>query len=231
MAVHLDKIILSLLSIVYINNAYAQYDFYLQTDIYKSSDWHNLLHYEKGKSVIDKNSAFFLSPEGYKNPKAEYIATIKEFLNTDNLNDKHAICRYPARFNYILQTLNLSADKFPKPNCYDYTEYKNKVPFEKISIIFAAENNISPSTMLGHSFLKIEGQNKAHSFSYFAAFDTTNSLNFYTKVLTSGIDGMYILSPYRVKQNEYINKEKRSLWEFELQLNENEKEKLKAHLW
>ncbi len=231
MAVHLDKIILSLLSIVYINNAYAQYDFDLQNDIYKSSDWHNLLHYEKGKSVIDKNSAFFLSPEGYKNPKAEYIATIKEFLNTDNLNDKHAICRYPARFNYILQTLNLSDDKFPKPNCYYYTEYKNKVPFEKISIIFAAENNISPSTMLGHSFLKIEGQNKAHSFSYFAAFDTTNSLNFYTKVLTSGIDGMYILSPYRVKQNEYINKEKRSLWEFELQLNENEKEKLKAHLW
>ena len=154
----------------------------LSSNIYNSLEWHNLLHYINGGSAINKNSTFFLSPDGYKNPKAEYIATIKEFLNTDNLSNQHAICRYPARFNYILQSSNLSANDFPKPTCYDYTEYKNKVPFEKIFIVFASENNISPSTMLGHSFLKIEGQNKAHSFSYFAAFDTTDSLNFYTKV-------------------------------------------------
>ena len=239
--VKLNKLIcFSISCTVSIANAYGAYTYeYLQrisTDsIYHSLSWKKLIHYENGKSVINNDSDFFLSSEGYKNPKAEYIATLKAILNSDKEDNNHAICRYPARFNYIVNSLNLAKDKFPTPRCIDYQEYLKKVPLDNIYIVFAAENNQSPSSMLGHTFLKISGQDengtRQHSFSYFAALDNANSLKFYIDVMTAGLDGAYVLSPYQTKADEYLLGEKRSLWEFELKLSSEEKEKLKQHLW
>ena len=207
----------------------------LESAIYNNVEWLNLLHYHKGKSVINSDSTFFLSNVGYKDAKEEYLATLKAIFNPADANDNHAICRYPARFNYIVNSLNLSKNDFPEPHCSDYQEYQDKVPFDKIYIVFAAENNQTPTSMLGHTFLKIIGQDKdvtrQHSFSYFATLDNTNSLMFYTDIMTIGLDGAYVLSPYQVKADEYLFNEKRSLWEFELKLSPEEKEKLKQHLW
>ena len=230
----------SILCAVGIKNAYSAYTYeYLRNisteSIYNSSIWKNILHYENDKSVINSDSDFFLSSTGYKDSKAEYIATLKAILNTDDENNNHAICRYPRRFNYIVNYLNLTKDKFPNPHCVDYQEYLQKVPLDKIYIVFAAENNQSPSSMLGHTFLKLSGQDenvtREHSFSYFAALDNANSLKFYIDIITVGLDGAYILSPYQIKADEYLLGEKRSLWEFELKLSTKEKEKLKQHLW
>ena len=66
--------------------------------------------------------------------------------------------------------------------------------------------------MMGHAFLKLQGTNenglKEHSFSYFAAFNIENSLQFYIDIITTGIDGAYILSPYKNKIDEYLIGEK-----------------------
>ncbi len=203
--------------------------------IYESQEWKNLLHYDGNKSVINSDSTFFLSPEGYNNPRAEYLATLKAMSDSDVQDDGHAICRYPARFEYILSKLKLSKNDFPKVKCKAYREYLEKVPFDKVAIVFAAENNISPSSMMGHTFLKISGKNskgyKEHAFSYFAAVDKADSLQFYIDVMTVGIDGAYILLPYREKENDYLYGEKRSLWEFDLKMTPAEKQKLKQHLW
>lgn len=205
------------------------------TEIYESQEWKNLLHYDGNKSVINSDSNFFLSPVGHYNPKEEYLATIQALLNNQIKDDNHAICRYPARFNYILNKLNLSKKDFPDVKCTKYQEYLDKVPFDNVAIVFAAENNVSPSSMMGHTFLKIAGKNstgyKEHAFSYFATFDETNSLRFYINVLTTGISGAYALLPYREKETDYLYNEKRSLWEFNLNLLPAEKYKLKQHLW
>ncbi len=203
----------------------------LSSNVFNSLEWHNLLHYNNGKSAINEDSTFFLSPDGYKNPKSEYVATVIGLFSDKNINNDSVFCKYPARVDFILKHNELDKRSIPQHKCSEYEEYNQKVPFDDVSIIFASENNISPSTMLGHSFLKIDGNNKSHSFSYFAAFDKMNSFNFYTRVLTSGVDGMYILSPYQEKSNEYINNEDRSLWEFKLKLTDKEKQYLKKHLW
>ena len=200
-------------------------------EIYDSLEWKNILHYDDRKSVINSNSDFFLSSDGYINPKSEYEATLKSLTNEASLNDKHTICMYPARFNYIVSSLNLSKELFPKPNCKEYEEYKKNVLFENVYIVFASENNFSPSSMMGHTFLKIDGGEKSHAFSYFAALNNADSIKFYIDILTSGIDGAYILSPYIEKSSEYLYKEQRSLWEFKLDLNDKDKIRLKEHLW
>ncbi len=200
-------------------------------EIFKSLDWKNLLHYNGEKSVINKDSTFFLSSRGYINPKEEYLATLDSFFSKEPPDDNHAICKYPARFDFIVNSLKIPKKAFPNPDCKAYQEYLDKIVFNDVSVIFAAENNMSPSSMMGHSFLKIAGEGKEHAFSYFAAFDKADSLDFYIKVFIDGVDGAYILSPYREKVSEYLYKEKRSLWEFKLKLNPKEKERLKAHLW
>ncbi len=204
----------------------------LNESIYHSKEWLNLLHYHNGRSVINPDSTFFLSEEGYKNPKAEYIATVTAILDKKN----KAFCEYPARTNFIISSMKLNPSEFDFLQCTEYQEYLKKVPMDTISIIFASENNQSPSSMLGHTFLKISGYDnnsvtRQHSFSYFAALDNANSLNFYIDVMTVGLDGAYILSPYQIKAGEYLFEEKRSLWEFELKLSAEEKERLKQHLW
>lgn len=213
-------------------NTYAQQ---LNNQIWLKNDWKNLLHYSGERSVINSDSDFFLSPDGYKNSQAEYFATLKAMADNDiSKGDNHAICRYPARFNYIVRSLNLKANNFPQPQCLAYEEYQQKVPIEKVAIVFASENNISPSSMIGHTFLKLSGTNdrglKEHSFSYFAALNQID-LKFYVDAVTTGLDGAYVLSPYSEKAAEYLYKEKRSLWEFDLKLTPSEIERLKMHLW
>lgn len=202
-----------------------------ENDIYNNVEWLNLLHYYKGRSVINPDSTFFLSKVGYKDSKAEYIATVETILNKSN----KIFCQYPARTNFLISSLKLNPKYFDFSQCDDYQEYLKKVPLDNIYIVFAAENNQSPSSMLGHTFLKISGQDenvtRQHSFSYFAALDNANGLKFYVDVITVGLDGAYILSPYQIKADEYLFGEKRSLWEFELKLSTEEKEKLKQHLW
>lgn len=218
------------LAIVFISTeAYANHNT-INKEIFTSLDWKNLLHYNGEKSVINKDSDFFLSSDGFYNPEAEFKTTLEEFYRPAQLNNNHAICRYPARFDYILRSLKLSKNSFPSPICSEYQKYEEKVVFDKVYVVFAAENNLVPSSMMGHTFLRIDGNTRSHAFSYFATFTNTTTLKFYADIIR-GIDGAYMLSPYKNKSAEYLHQEGRSIWEFELDLTAEEKSKLKKHLW
>ena len=53
----------------------------LNAKIYENPKWLALLHYENGKSRVQKGSNFFLAQNGHKNAKDEYIATIERFFD------------------------------------------------------------------------------------------------------------------------------------------------------
>jgi len=95
----------------------------LQSDIYKYQEWSNLLHYDKKKSVINSNSTFFLSNDGYKNPKSEYITTIKALFNDTIKDDNAIICKFPARINFISQKTNIDLHKLFPHKCNNYEEF------------------------------------------------------------------------------------------------------------
>jgi hypothetical protein len=65
---------------------------------YDFSMWKTLLHYKGKKSVIGQESAFFISPNGNQNAKAELDATIMA-LKTDSKTQ----CKYPARLDFYLK--------------------------------------------------------------------------------------------------------------------------------
>lgn len=86
-----------------------------QEKLYQSKQWLNLLHYQGDESVVDDTSSFFFSPQGHHNPQAEMIAYVKALFQSDQLADQHAICRFPARFHYLLQQIDLTPVDFPHP--------------------------------------------------------------------------------------------------------------------
>lgn len=232
-------IIYTTCGIINISFAYANstYDLMVNSNIYINKEWLDLLHFENGKSTINNNSTFFISNNGYKDAKEEYIATINSFFDETRKDDTSTKCMYPARTYYILEQLSISLSELPTHVCNGFEEYLEKVPINSVKIIFAAEDNRYPASILGHSFIKLQGHDKneqlrEHAFSFFAVFQhEDNILLNYAKAAVGGTNGIFSLSPYSDKISEYLYEEKRSLWEFELKLSEQEIKKLQRHLW
>ena len=194
----------------------------------KDIEWLNLLHYSGSKSQIDKDSDFFLTKTGYKNPKAEYIATAQALVAPGSTIH----CRYPARANFIKK--HNPHIKYSLSQCNEYLQFVDKVPVDSVAVVFAAENSQSPASMMGHSFLLLSGKNEQspqHAFGYMAKVNDVNPIRYILGGLFFGLDGFYQLTPYIKQKQEYLNNQQRSLWQFELMLDKEQKELLKQHIW
>ena len=91
--------------------------------------------------------------------------------------------------------------------------------------------------MFGHTFLRINSAHNSKLLSYafnYAADanpNKTNAILFAIKGLTGGYYGKYSLLPYYEKLKEYRDTEQRDIWEYDLNLNEDEILKMVQHIW
>jgi len=205
-----------------------------KVDLSKQSQWQLLLHYKNSSSIIT-DKKFFYAQDGDVNAKSELEATIEHFFDDENLGNKHAICRYPARFKWIKEQLNLPDSLFAKPNCSELKNHLLNTSAKKISIVFASENVNNLLSMMDDIFIKIEGEKEnkevSHAIGYFARLDISNIVTFIAKTLTSGTDGTYVLEPYQDNVDKYNDLEKRSLWEYKIKLSNSQLELLSLHIW
>ena len=104
--------------------------------------------------------------------------------------------------------------------------FDEHVFIDSASFVLVAESQSSLASMFGHSFLKLEGRNKKHGLSYYNSVNS--SILSYLNVIIGNSNGIYVLMPYDEMKHSYVQKEKRSLWEFRLKLSEQEREQLKA---
>ncbi|MDR2081716.1 MAG: DUF4105 domain-containing protein [Campylobacteraceae bacterium] len=195
------------------------------------SSWKALLHYKDNTSIIDEESPFFISKMGYKEPLLELNATIDTLKR-----DKNASCRYPARLDFLLEYNLIKQDELLKTSCEEYETYLKKVPFDSVYFVFTAEDHSRIESLMGHSFIKIiglddEGVMRSHSFLFTALIFNDANVVDYARALFGGIDGSYQLAPYSAAVDTYVNLQKRSLWEFELNLSPKAKTRLRKHMW
>lgn len=197
--------------------------------LHKSHIWHSLLHLDKDKKPSINTPQFLLSYDDFS-PKKELDATIKSFLN-----DKKAICKYPARFSWLNSELDLgiSADL---AECSEFNEYIQKTNPIDLKLVFASEQVESPSSMMGHIFFKLEGVGKdgykrENAISFFTVIDTLNLPYLAVQSTLLGMKGYFVLSPYRAQIERYLNIEDRSIWEYELNLTEYQKKLIYYHFW
>ena len=214
-------------------------DLQTASDLSKDKEWLDLLHYHKigltssFESQAD-DPAFFFADTGKADPKAELNATIAAFDNSD-LSEKSAICRFPARLHWLKSKGLLSSKD--NSTCSEFTEWFKKIDAKSLTLAFPAAYLNSPSSMYGHTFIRINrksGSNPLldYSINYAANADPDdNELVFSYKGLSGGYPGVFSVLPYYQKVNEYSFLEARDVWEYELDLTQEEVEQFVRHAW
>jgi hypothetical protein len=181
----------------------------LNLHLYNKSYWKYLLYFDGDKSRI-KEKKFFLSPNGYKNPKSELIYTIRYFIKTKNR------CKYPLRYEWL--------------NKYLHFNFNTKCKIDKLinsiknlKFVFASYKYNSAGSIFGHTFLKIETTKGNYAINFAAKIPKSDGL---FKYIYSGISGKYISRfkkmNYSFKDIEYRNEEFRDIYEFKLNLSKQE---------
>ncbi len=229
------------------NNAYIRQLQQSASDkgLWQHPEWLNLGHYLQSRLVADNYSnavddeRFFYAASGKTSPQAELEATLAAFFSEQQSANEHALCRSPARFNWLSLHLQIDPERLPEPVCSDYIEWRSRIHAESVTLVFPTYQLNSPSSMFGHTLLRLdpaEDENWSDWLSYAVNFGANisnddNSLFYAWKGLTGGYPGQFIVMPYYEKIKEYNRIEKRDIWEYRLNLQPAEVELLVTHLW
>jgi len=187
-----------------------------------------------GESEID-DSRFFFSSSGKTNAKDELDATLDAFFNEERFDDNSSACRFPARKVWLQEKLGI--DDFPQVECREYEDTLQRLNPKSATLVFPAAHINSPASMFGHTFLRVNSAYKSRLLSYAINYaadanpDDTNAAAFAVKGLFGGYFGKYSLLPYYEKLKEYRDTEQRDIWEYDLNLNEEEVLKMVRHIW
>jgi len=198
--------------------------------LYENMYWAKLLHYRGSISEID-SSNFFISANGKKDKKKELFETIKALQN----GTQNVLCRFPLRVEWLKQNIPNLEDTIVSYSCEELDNFVRFTNAKYVSLVFPTAHINSPASMYGHTFLKI-GTNKdtpliASAVNYAAKTAETNGLIFAYKGIFGGYEGRYSILPYYEKLKEYNNIEQRDVWEYDLDLSQEEIDKLVLHTW
>jgi len=213
----------------------------------ESNTWRKLLLYEyniSGKGEYTSavlSDSFFLSESGKKSPYLELRSTIQEFsLSWSEIkdNDKHPICKFPARAIWLNQQYP-DYFKYDTSMCTTYNEWSLKKSTESISIVFATGYLGNPASFFGHTLIKFNSgviTNKTKlsdvSINYGAIIpDNENPIEYIFKGLTGGYDAGFTSIDYYFHNHNYGENELRDMWEYELDFSSEEIELILAHAW
>ena len=209
-------------------------------ELYNAPYWKTLLHYKpspfhKNKSLVD-DPMFFCAKKGKTNPKAELEATIKAFFSpAPGKDERHAIERFPGRFKWICDELNLSKEDFPYNGDAFYQAIIQKINPGDVYLIFPAGFLKNPASVFGHTLLLVEskGQSRllANSINYGAVSNITGGVLYAFLGLVGGFRGYFAFVPYYEKIKQYANMDMRDMWEYRLNFSEEEKDRMLRHVF
>ena len=209
--------------------------------LWQKTEWLNLLHYNKEYnryvSQVD-DQRYFYSEDGRTNPESELISTIKHLFIPKENHNQQTQCQFVARSQWLLEQLKINTAYLPIVHCDEYLEWRGLIQADSVTLIFPAYHLNSPSSMFGHTLLRLDksGEAKSEWLSYAVNFganvdDDDNSFEYAYRGLAGGYPGIFITEPYFKKIQEYNRIEHRDIWEYKLNLTANETEKMTSHLW
>jgi len=205
--------------------------------------WRRLLHDRRNlfgyyESEVD-DPHFFLDSRGRKNPSAELDATLTAFFEPPVIDSdtQHPQCRFPARYAWLKDQLGFD-NRLQEQACPRFEQWRDSMNAASVTVIFASYYMNNPSSMYGHSFLRLNGKGHTasehlldYTVNYAADVNTHNGILFAIYGLTGGYRGRFSTMPYYAKVQEYNNLESRDLWEYALTLDPAAVDRMLRHLW
>jgi hypothetical protein len=197
--------------------------------------WLALLHYEHpGSGSYVRDPDFFLHENGDRDPVAELEASRQRLSRDAELR-----CRFVARYQWLRDRGLIEEQYDPRRECEEYRQWRDELNTGRAVLVFAASYLNSPSSMFGHTFLRFDpadSRMEATLMSFALNFGAVvppgdNSLLFAWRGIGGGYPGYFTLQPYYEKVQEYSRLENRDLWEYPLDLDAEELDRLLAHVW
>ena len=217
----------------------------IEKNLYTDPVWLAILGYEdqgvlrNATTSVYVDDAAFLDPTGSHDPKAEMVATLNSLYQEVDFNpNNHAQCTYRARYFWLNKQLGLKAKGLPIVECDEYAAWRQAETVDSISIMLVSGFLENPASYYGHNMMKLNG------VSEFSTDLQNESLNFGADIpvedgiikyiyngLTGGYNGVFSTAEFFHYANNYGQIEHRDIWEYKLDLNEDELELMLALVW
>ncbi len=211
----------------------------VKVQAWKSDYWLKLLYYKKRlfgrERSLSENPQFFLAKWGNISPRLELEAAL-DGLFFEGEPGESPECRFPERYKWLREKFNIPASSFPSPECKDFEDWKTGLDPESVSLIFAAASPDSPSAFYGNTLLRLRkrgapGGLQDNGADYSAAADAERGFFFALKSIAGAYPAQFSILPYEEKLQQYRDIKNRDLWEFPLELNQDEIDRLLRHAW
>ena len=199
--------------------------------------WLRLLHYDTAHHQgTFLSEYFYISQQGKYDPAAELRATLLA-LETPVADESHPRCRFPARYAWLANQLQQPTWQTIPRACKRLRKWLVENPLRSVSLLMVSGYLGNPASMFGHAILKLDTAGDEHDL-----FDTT--INYGALVppkepviayifngLFGGYQSGYSDRYFYTQDIVYTNTEARDIWEYELNLNPEQKKLLQFHIW
>jgi hypothetical protein len=207
-------------------------------------EWHVLLHYRRnlfgGFTSMQDDEGFFMAADGKTNPQAELTATLTQFFSNELVgrSKQPAQCAFIARYDWLKEKLQFDEQRLPAQPCERFHRWFNEFNADAISVIFPTGFMNNPSSMFGHTFLRIDSKGQtpqtrilAYTINYAAQLPPDTGPEYAIKGIFGGYPGYYSTIPYYLKVQEYRDIENRDIWEYRLDFTPQQVRRLLMHTW
>jgi hypothetical protein len=219
----------------------------LATDV----EWLRLGHWRwslLGRHGEPDGPEFYLAPNGKSDPDAELEATLRGFFEPgpdEAIRPKrplyqHPYCRFPARRAWLDRQLHFDPARLPARDCPEYRAFLARLDAESATVVFSSYFLSNPASAFGHTFLRINKRGTESrenrelldtGVNYAAYAPTKNPFVYALRGLFGLWEGNFSVLPYYYKVREYNGAEFRDLWEYELNLSQEQLSMVVSHIW
>ena len=226
--------------------------------LYFFDDQRNLIGKKKDSSIVD-DAAFYLSKYGQHDSAAELDALLVALADemattsdngtannntsnraTENLGQNSVMCRFPARVQWLTDTLNIDKSGL-QTDCPELNDWMQKLAPEQLSIMFAQEYLDNPISAFAHTLLRIDSKasvadpsqiHHAVALNYTVGGDSSDNFLVYAiKSMSGGYDNLIEIDPYPEKLAKYLQEDERDAWTYQLALTPAEVQQIMLHVW
>ena len=226
--------------------------------LYFFDDQRNLIGKKKDSSIVD-DAAFYLSKNGQHDSAAELDALLVALADemattsdngtannntsnraTKNLEQNSVLCRFPARVQWLTDTLNIDKSGL-QTDCPELNDWMQKLAPEQLSIMFAQEYLDNPISAFAHTLLRIDSKasvadpsqiHHAVALNYTVGGDSSDNFLVYAiKSMSGGYDNLIEIDPYPKKLAKYLQEDERDAWTYQLALTPVEVQQIMLHVW
>ena len=136
-----------------------------QKKLEQNITWKRLLYAEdattRGSAAQNSNQSevsyagYFLASDGRRNIKNELVADIAALFQQAEPNQSFR-CKFPARSQWLMQQLKISAQQLPQVACPEFEQWYGQIKPYKATLIYATDFMGNPSSMFGHTLLRLD---------------------------------------------------------------------------